>query len=78
MALVGERGPELVYLPKHSNVYSNQESKRMLSNGRALSPSNSISTTSNITNNYTVNADLSKVTNLQDLINLINNLKGEI
>ena len=31
MTLVGEKGPELVSLPKGSRVYSNQESKRMAS-----------------------------------------------
>lgn len=31
MAIVGENGPELAYLPKGSNVYSNKESKAMMS-----------------------------------------------
>ena len=29
MAIVGERGPELVNLPKGADVFSNEESKRM-------------------------------------------------
>ena len=29
LAIVGERGPELVNLPKGSDVFSNEESKRM-------------------------------------------------
>lgn len=32
-AVVGERGPELTYLPKGSNVYSNQKSRDMLGAG---------------------------------------------
>ena len=31
MAVVGENGPELAYLPKGSNVYSNKESQSMMS-----------------------------------------------
>ena len=31
MAIVGERGPELVHLPRGSSVYSNRESNQMLS-----------------------------------------------
>tara|TARA_B110000285_G_C15133855_1_gene625468 strand:- start:2371 stop:4065 length:1695 start_codon:yes stop_codon:yes gene_type:complete len=33
MSLVGEKGPELVRLPKGSRVHSNQESKQMMSGG---------------------------------------------
>ena len=33
LSLVGERGPELVRLPKGSRVHSNQESRRMMSSG---------------------------------------------
>ena len=33
MQLVGERGPELVKLPRGSRVYSNRESAGMLSGG---------------------------------------------
>jgi hypothetical protein len=33
LSLVGERGPELVRLPKGSRVHSNQESRKMVSNG---------------------------------------------
>jgi len=33
MSLVGEKGPELVRLPKGSRVHSNQESKQMVSGG---------------------------------------------
>jgi len=33
LSLVGERGPELVRLPKGSRVHSNQESKKMVSSG---------------------------------------------
>lgn len=32
-AIVGERGPELTYLPRGSNVYSNQKSRDMLAGG---------------------------------------------
>lgn len=38
LAIVGERGPELVHLPRGANVYSNSESRSMLNNksdGRA-------------------------------------------
>tara|TARA_R110002110_G_scaffold407672_1_gene628721 strand:+ start:187 stop:1536 length:1350 start_codon:yes stop_codon:yes gene_type:complete len=44
MHLVGERGPELVSLPRGSRVHSNSQSKRMVSNG------------SNNTINVTINA----------------------
>ena len=33
VSLVGEKGPELVRLPKGSRVHSNQESKQMMSGG---------------------------------------------
>lgn len=33
LSLVGERGPELVRLPKGSRVHSNQESRKMMSSG---------------------------------------------
>jgi hypothetical protein len=33
LSLVGERGPELVRLPKGSRVHSNQESRKMVSSG---------------------------------------------
>ena len=33
MSLVGERGPELVRLPRGSRVHSNSESKKMFSGG---------------------------------------------
>ena len=48
MALVGERGPELVSLPTGSRVFSNQDSRQMA--GRA----NGIGLTVNIT----VNGDI--------------------
>lgn len=41
LSLVGEKGPELVRLPQGSRVYSNSDSRKMLSNGQ--------------TNNITVN-----------------------
>ena len=36
MAIVGERGPELVNLPKGSDVFSNEESRRMTSGGGGI------------------------------------------
>lgn len=36
LAVVGERGPELVGLPRGSNVYSNRDSRRMLGGGGGL------------------------------------------
>jgi SLT domain-containing protein len=46
-AMVGEMGPELVYLPTGSNVYSNSETKSMLSN----SATNNINVVVNMGNN---------------------------
>ncbi|HXI15479.1 MAG TPA: phage tail tape measure protein [Chloroflexota bacterium] len=36
LALVGEQGPEVAYLPSGSDVYSNQDSRRMLSGGQPI------------------------------------------
>ncbi|HXI15909.1 MAG TPA: M23 family metallopeptidase, partial [Chloroflexota bacterium] len=36
LALVGEKGPEVTYLPPGSDVYSNQDSRRMLGGGQPI------------------------------------------
>lgn len=48
LALVGERGPEIVYLPPHSDVYSNSESRQMMASPNALTGSASVTNTFNI------------------------------
>ena len=46
MAVVGERGPELVSLPKGSRVHSNAESKKMASSSNVVN--NNVSVTINV------------------------------
>ena len=76
MALVGEKGPELVYLPQGANVYNNQETKGILNNSNNLnevSPQGS----SNIYIDKVV-VDPSNINDMADFINMISNFKNEM
>jgi len=74
-AIVGENGAELLELPRGTNVYNNQESKRMLSAGRGYTPSSNISNTSNTNNYINMTVDFSKIKSIDDILNLIEILK---
>ena len=72
-AVVGEEGPELLNLPRGSDVYPTEKTKNMLSSGKSQNVSN---TTQNVYNvNMSINArDIREV---NDMIELINGLKAE-
>ena len=74
LAVVGEKGPELVYLPQGSSVYSNQESKNMLSESQGYN--NLISSGSSDNYYINLNIDPSNINDMADFINMMKNFKN--
>jgi phage-related minor tail protein len=75
LAVVGERGPELVYLPQGSSVYSNEESKQMINNAQGynnLIPGQK--TEQIIIENVII--DPKNIEDMTSFINIINNFKN--
>ena len=75
-AIVGERGPELVNLPRGSDVYTAQQTKGMIGSSKSYSQNVSSQTENNVYNvNMSINArDIKEV---NDIIELFNGLKAE-
>jgi TP901 family phage tail tape measure protein len=75
MAIVGEEGPELMYIPKGANIYTAAQTKGMLDNAKSYN-NNTTSTQNNVYNvNMSINArDIKEV---NDIIDLFNGLKAE-
>lgn len=80
LAMVGERGPELIYLPKGSNVYSNKDTRTMLNSmgsvGKSVIP-NITGGNENFIMNGNITIDASKISDITDVINIFKNLKSE-
>jgi tape measure domain-containing protein len=77
LAMVGERGPELVYLPKGSNVYDNNSTNKMLSgNISSMTPDGQSKESINI-NTLNLQIDMNNMQNINDLMSFINNWKSE-
>lgn len=77
MAIVGERGRELVYLPQGASVYSNQETESILNNSSGF---NEISTGQKSTsiNIEKVIIDPSNIKDMTDFIDIISNFKNNM
>jgi hypothetical protein len=81
LAMVGERGPELVYLPPKTNVYSNEDTGNMLNNLKTNNSTiNNLSTISTAGGNtYNINMQIAanNIKDISDLLNIFNNLEAE-
>lgn len=77
LAVVGEQGAELMYLPQGTNVYSHEDSKKMLSGAiNTNSGSSPISTSSEVFNlNGDIVIDAKSISEVNDIINVFKNLK---
>lgn len=80
LAMVGERGPELVYLPPRTNVYSNQDTGNMLNNLKTNSSTinnlSTLSTTGGNTFNVNMQIAANSIKEVSDLLDLFNNLEA--
>lgn len=75
-AMVGEKGPELMYVPKNASIYTAPETKRMLN-----SAGNNINTntTQEIFNfNGTIQIDPTTIKDVESIINIFKGLKYEM
>lgn len=75
-AMVGEKGPELMYVPKNSSIYTAPETKRMLN-----SAGNNINTntTQEIFNfNGTIQIDPTTIKDVESIIDIFKGLKYEM
>ena len=76
LAIVGEKGPELVYLPQGSDVYSNTESRSMLNTAQSYQEVTPATTQNvNYNNVENVNVKLEEINGLSELLNLFENFK---
>ena len=75
MALVGEEGPELVYLPQGASVYTNQETKDIFNNANDLQVQGQQTTSINIDK---VVIDPKNIKDMTDFVNIISNFNDNI
>jgi phage-related protein len=86
LAVVGEQGPELMYVPKGSDIYTAGQTRQMLSNLRnssndgkqiATSPSQVKNNENNVFN-VSLNVKASEIKDINDLIELFKGIKAEV
>ena len=75
LAVVGERGPELVYLPQGSSVYSNEESRQMINNAQGYNNLMPGQKTEQIIIEKVI-IDPRNIEDMTSFINIINNFKN--
>lgn len=76
-AWVGEKGPEIMYVPRHSNIYTNQQSKEILSKTASTVPNkeNTVKTENIYIDNISLN--IKDIKDIKDFREFINNIKRE-
>jgi tape measure domain-containing protein len=77
-AWVGEKGPEIMYVPRHSNIYTNNQSKRMLESSGKMFKSmvnNSNNENKNIIMYGNILIDAKNIKEINDVIDVFKNIK---
>jgi len=76
-AWVGEKGPEIMYVPRHGNIYTNKQSKEILSKTASTVPNkeNTVKTENIYIDNISLN--IKDIKDIKDFREFINNIKRE-
>jgi tape measure domain-containing protein len=75
-AWVGEKGPEIMYIPKHTDIYSNNKSKEMLNNDKMFRLMNKNKSTNEINSINMLGDIIIDAKNIKEINDVIEVFKG--
>ena len=75
-AWVGENGPEIMYIPKHTDIYSNNKSKEMLNNDKMFGLMNKNKSTNEINSINMLGDIIIDAKNIKEINDVIEVFKG--
>lgn len=78
LAVVGEKGPELVHLPKGANVYTNEESTAFMNQTRAAQATQFNGSQGNNIQIDRIIIDPQNISDMKDFIDIIMNFKNDM